>query len=80
MVGRCSSQLRVPERPAGSRETWQLEGDGVTVLVVGTLPNGCVARQEPTVAITAVVTEDTLAAIGDLPGSPRRYLVLVDDR
>src|SRR5215470_12771053 len=42
VVGRCSSQLRVPERPAGRLETWQLEGDGVTVLVVGTPPNGCV--------------------------------------
>ena len=80
VVGRCSSQFRVPERPAGSRETWQLEGDGVTVLVVGSLPNACTARREPTVTITALVAEDTLAAIGDLPGAPRRYLVLVDTR
>jgi hypothetical protein len=78
VVGRCSSQLGVPERPARGGETWQFESDGVTVLVVGTLPNPCTAKRESVLTITAVVAEDTLAAIGDLPGAPRRYLVLVD--
>lgn len=80
VVGRCSSHLGVPERPARGGEPWQLEGDGVTLLVVGPLPRACTARREPVLTITAVVAEDTLAAIGDLPGAPRRYLVLVDAR
>jgi hypothetical protein len=78
VVGRCSSQLGVPERPARDGKIWQLESDGVTVLVVGTLPNPCTAKRESVLTITAVVAEDTLVAIGDLPGAPRRYLVLVD--
>jgi len=78
VVGRCSLHLRVPDRPAHSRETWQLEGDGVTVLVVGAPPSACTARHDSSLIVTAVVAEDTLAAIGDLPSAPRRYLVLVE--
>jgi hypothetical protein len=80
VVGHCSSPLRIPERPRRSGATWQLESDGVTVLVVGTVPQVCEARRQAVLTLTAIVAEDTLAAIGDLPGAPRRYLLLVDAR
>lgn len=63
------------------RHEWQLEADGVVVLVVGPLPAACSASDGMTsVTITALVAEDTLPALGDLPPSPRRYLVLSTTR
>lgn len=78
VVGRCSpSSLRIPEPPARSQDAWQLEADGAAMLVVGAQPRACVIREPTLLMLTVVVAEDTLAAIGDLPGAPRRYLVLV---
>jgi hypothetical protein len=58
---------------------WQLAADGVMVYVAGPPPPGCASRHTPvTVMITALVAEDTLPAIGDLPSARRRYLVRVE--
>ena len=80
VVGRCMSPspLSVPEPPARSGQLWRLEADGTTVLVVGARPGACSSLEPRLVTLTAVVAEDTLAAIADLPAVPRRYLVLVD--
>lgn len=80
VVGRCALLLNVPEPPAQGGPAWQLEADGTTVLVVGTRPSGCSARNPTLVTLTVVVAEDTLSAIGDLPRVPRRYLVRVEAR
>jgi len=80
VVGHCTSRrpLSVPEPPARTGEAWQLEAEGTTVLVVGTRPRACSSPEPRLVTLTVVVVEDTLAAIGDLPAAPRRYLLLVD--
>jgi hypothetical protein len=78
LIGRCLTQQSSFEldRPAGVVIVWQFAADGVTVLVAGPPPPGCASRHAPvTVMITALVAEDTLPAIGDLPTAPRRYLV-----
>lgn len=79
--GRCHppahlTRLGLPPR---ARNAWQLEGDGVTVFVTGPLPRGCASdRPAAVLTITALVSEDTLPPIGDLPPAPRRYLVRID--
>lgn len=55
---------------------WQLEADGVTVFVAGSPPPECASgKGQQQVTITALVAEDTLPAIGDLPPARRRYLL-----
>ena len=82
VVGHCTSPppLSVPEPPARSGEAWRLEADGTTVLVVGARPRACSSPEPKLVTLTVVVAEDTLAAIGDLPAAPRRFLVLVEKK
>jgi hypothetical protein len=78
LIGRCLTQQSSVEldRPGGVVIVWQFAADGVTVFVAGPPPPGCASRRTPvTVMITALVAEDTLPAIGDLPAAPRRYLV-----
>lgn len=78
LVGRCLTQQRPfdLDRPRGVVIVWQLAADGLTVFVAGPPPAGCASRHTPvTVMITALVAEDTLPSIGDLPAAPRRYLV-----
>ena len=81
LIGRCLTQQRSfdLDRPGGVVIVWQLAADGVMVFVAGPPPPGCASRHTPaTVMITALVAEDTLPAIGDLPAAPRRYLVRVE--
>jgi hypothetical protein len=81
VVGRCitSPHVRSLGLPRPVLVAWQLEADGVTVLVSGAPPAGCTSADGPnTVAITALVAEDTLPALGDLPASLRRYLVRLE--
>jgi hypothetical protein len=78
VAGRCAFPLTMIEPPAGRRDTFQLEADGITVLVVGQRPSRCSRRDPAPLTLTVVVREDTLSAIGDLPTTPRRYLLLVD--
>ena len=78
LIGQCLTQQSPFEldRPGGVVIVWQLAADGVMVFVAGPPPPGCASRHTPvTVMITALVAEDTLPAIGDLPAAPRRYLV-----
>ena len=78
LIGRCLTQQSPLElgQPHGVMMVWQLAADGVTVFVAGPPPAGCASRHAPvTVMITALVAEDTLPAIGDLPAARRRYLV-----
>lgn len=80
--GRClprESDYSPAEPPRSSGE-WQLAADGISIFVVGPLPGHCVARGDVMVTITAVVAEDTLAAIGEFPPSPRRFLVVSEER
>jgi len=81
LIGRCLTQQSsfALERPGGLVIVWQFAADGVVVFVAGPPPPGCASRHPPvTVMITALVAEDTLPAIGDLPAAPRRYLVRVE--
>jgi hypothetical protein len=84
VAGHCGFpiSLRVPEPPANGGEAWLLEADGTTMLVVGARPSACseASRRSTMLTLTVVVAEDTLAAIGDLPGAPRRYLLVVDTK
>jgi len=82
VAGHCASppSLSVPEPPAGSGQAWRLEADGTTVLVIGARPTACFSLESRLVTLTVEVAEDTLAAIGDLPAVPRRYLVVVDKK
>lgn len=72
--GRCLAMQR-EGKPPRARDAWQLSADGVFVYVTGPLPAGCRAMGAVMVTIVAVVAEDTLPAIGDLPPAPRRFLV-----
>lgn len=59
-------------------DEWQLEADGVAVYVLGPRPAACGTNTSAGLAtITAIVAEDTLPPIGDLPAAPRRYLAVV---
>jgi len=81
LIGRCLTQQSPLElgQPHGVVMVWQLAADGVMVYVAGPPPPGCASRHTPvTVMITALVAEDTLPPIGDLPAAPRRYLVRVE--
>lgn len=80
VTGRClapvgAQPLGQPPRPWNE---WQLEADGVAMFVIGPMPGAClIPGQEVVLTIDALVAEDTLPAIGDLPGAPRRFLVLL---
>ena len=80
--GRCLPREgdHVPAQPPRSSGEWQLAADGIAIFVVGPVPSYCAVRGDVVVTIIAVVAEDTLAAIGDLPPSPRRFLVVSEDR
>ena len=80
--GRCLPHEgdHLPAQPPSLSTEWRLVADGIAVFVVGPLPGHCVARGDVMVTITAMVAEDTLAAIGDLPASPRRFLVVAEER
>jgi hypothetical protein len=80
--GRCLPREgdHLPAQPPRSSGEWQLAADGIAIFVVGPLPSYCAVRGDVVVTIIAVVAEDTLAAIGDLPPSPRRFLVVSEDR
>src|SRR6187455_1635195 len=69
-----------PAQPTQSSTEWQLAADGIAIFVVGALPGRCAAHGDVTVTITAIVAEDTLPPIGDLPPSPRRFLVVAEER
>jgi hypothetical protein len=80
LTGHCLTLrgVKAVERPAGAGDLWQLEADGAVIVVSGTRPHACTATADTTpVIITAIVAEDTLPAIGDLPAAPRRYLLLI---
>ena len=74
--GRCLSDAS--EHPlvtiGYASDEWQLEDDGVAIYVLGPAPLACAAGFEDTVSMCALVTEDTLPPIGDLPPAPRRYV------
>jgi hypothetical protein len=80
VTGRCLAPLGAqplgqPPRPWNE---WQLEADGVAMFVIGPMPGLCLIPGSPvTLTIDVLVAEDTLPAIGDLPGAPRRFLVLL---
>lgn len=80
VIGRCPSPAagRALDRPARMRDAWLLEADGVAVFVTGPPPRVCSTSGASALTIIAVVAEDTLPAIADLPPAPRRYLLLVD--
>jgi len=81
LIGRCLTQQDSFELgpPRGGVIVWQFAADGVMVFVAGPPPPGCASRHTPvTVMITALVAEDTLPPIGDLPAAPRRYLVRIE--
>jgi hypothetical protein len=78
ITGRCHDTVR--PGPLGqsprTQPAWLLEADGVMVFVTGTTPRVCAGGGSvPIVTVTAVVAEDTLPAIGDLPAVARRFLV-----
>ena len=80
LSGRCvvTRGVKMIERPPDTGPLWQLEDSGAAVVVSGPRPPSCGAvGQDRGVTITAIVAEDTLPAIGDLPAAPRRYLKLV---
>ena len=78
LTGRCLDKPQTLDRPLRLNQ-WQLEADGVAAFVIGVVPSQCSSPRDSTVlAVTAVVAEDTLPAIGDLPPAPRRYLVLIN--
>jgi hypothetical protein len=80
VTGRCAAPARAHllGLPSRVQATWQLEADGVAVFVTGPRPPECsVPNEMAEVTISALVAEDTLPAIGDLPPSPRRYLVQI---
>ena len=80
--GRClpRDEGDAPAQPTQSSTEWQLAADGIAIFVVGALPGRCAAHGDVTVTITAIVAEDTLPPIGDLPPSPRRFLVIAEER
>jgi hypothetical protein len=79
VTGTCLG-FRVPPVAAGSlprtRSDWQLESAGQAIYVTGPLPSACdpTAGSTAPVTIVATVREDTLAAVGGQPVTPRRYL------
>ena len=79
VTGRCTgySERATLGAPPVSRSDWLLEGDGATVFVNGSLPQGCTVTggSTATTTIRARVAEDTLRALGGRPPAPRRYLV-----
>jgi hypothetical protein len=78
LTGRCVTTVPTFDRPAGAEQLWQLEGDGLTVVISGPPPRKCLTSRNATfVTITAIVAEDTLPPIADLPPAPRRYLLLI---
>ncbi len=81
VTGRCLGYGRAAAvgGPPRTRSDWQLEGAGVAIYVTGQRPLACSATEGSTEATTilAIVAEDTLAARGDRPAVPRRYLIRV---
>lgn len=81
VTGRClgyAAAIAVGPPPL-TRSDWQFEQDGVAIFVSGPLPQGCSATRgasEPT-TILALVAEDTLRALGNKPGTRRRYLLRI---
>lgn len=81
VTGRClrpGSEHSLGEPPRPSHE-WQLEAEGVAVFVIGPQPRGCRGTDALPLTITALVAEDTLPAIGELPPAPRRFLVFAGE-
>jgi len=78
VMGRClpPASEHPLARLQNALDEWQLEADGIAIYVIGRSPRVCSAGTDPAIVITAVVAEDTLPPIGDLPPAPRRYLVL----
>ena len=81
VTGRCVgySQRSTLGAPPVSRSDWLLEGDGATIFVNGSLPQGCTVTEGSTgsTTIRARVAEDTLRALGGRPPARRRYLVRI---
>lgn len=78
LTGRCLTMVPAFDRPAGAEQLWQLEAGGLTVVVSGAPPRKCLtSKNTATVTITAIVAEDTLPPIADLPPTPRRFLLLI---
>lgn len=78
VMGRCLAPAS--EHPLArlqnALDEWQLEAEGIAIYVIGPSPRTCSTGTEPAIVVTAVVAEDTLPPIGDLPPAPRRYLIL----
>lgn len=81
VTGRClgPGSEHALGQPPRSRHEWQLESDGVAVFVIGPPPRGCSGSAMRSLTITALVAEDTLPPIGDLPPAPRRFLVFAGE-
>lgn len=81
VTGRClrPGTEHALDRPPRSSHEWQLEAEGVAVFVIGPQPRGCRRGDAQPLTITALVAEDTLPAIGDLPPAPRRFLVFAGE-
>ncbi len=78
VFGRCVRGPHALGQPPRANQ-WQLEADGVAMFVIGARPSECaLAARTDTLTISALVAEDTLPAIGDLPSVPRPYLILLD--
>ncbi len=78
VVGRCRTRPAALDRPARPNQ-WQLEAEGVAIFVIGAVPSDCSPPgNHAMLMVTALVAEDTLPAIGDLPPAPRRYLILIN--
>jgi hypothetical protein len=76
--GRCLRGPHALGQPPRSNQ-WQLEADGVAMFVIGNPPPECSPGvRNDSLTVTALVAEDTLPAIGDLPPVPRSYLILIE--
>lgn len=70
--GRCVTPHTAGLGQPPDSNSWQLESGGVSLYIVGPAPATC---DDNPITLTAFVAQDTLPAIGDLPATPRRYLI-----
>lgn len=79
LTGHCLAvgSGRALGRPPRHQEGWQFEADDVAIFIIGPPPLQCDSARDAPLEILALVAEDTLPAISDLPPAPRRYLVLL---
>jgi len=78
VTGRCLRGVHPLGEPPRMNQ-WQLESDGVAMFVIGNPPPECsLAATGDSLTVIALVAEDTLPAIGDLPPVPRSYLIQIE--